>query len=259
MAATADLEALVDPMLSQNAVLVVLTDLSARGARRPRDLRDATGMTTGGVSNLLARLEGGGLISRTSAPVGGDARAVRVDLTEKGREVEQVLTATILESTRRSAIVLKELLLTLEHVGARATVRRRPQPEMAAGSLLITALAAIGDQLTVALSTPQCDFSASLVLMAIADAGPCRPRYLADRLGMTTAGITNTLDRLERENLVTRSTGADTTDQRAVIVSLTLNGRTVVDELATNVDAHRDQLLVAFLDVSRALNLAGPE
>ena len=45
------------PTLAGGAAVLVVADLATGGARRPRDVRLATGLTAGGVSNLLGRLE----------------------------------------------------------------------------------------------------------------------------------------------------------------------------------------------------------
>jgi len=86
---------------------------------------------------------------------------------------------------------------------------------------------------------------------------PCRPRYLAERLGMTTAGTSSTIDRLARAGLVSRTAGADPADHRAVTVALTAAGTDLVDVLADNVDARLDALLGVFVEISCALGPPG--
>ena len=55
--AVSDVDAGHHPALAGDAAVLVIADLANGGARRPRDVRLATGLTAGGVSNLLGRLE----------------------------------------------------------------------------------------------------------------------------------------------------------------------------------------------------------
>lgn len=255
-AARAELDTKFDPLLTNTSAILLLTHLALTGPVRPRDARRATGLTTGGVSNLLSRLESAGAIARIGSTDGDDGRAVSIELTAAGREAELAITATVLDNASRSAVILRELHLTLEHLGARPS-RRRPSPAMAPARAQVTvALAAVGDELSAVLRSPHTDRSGALVAMAVADAGPCRPRYLAERLGMTTASTSNTLERLERARLIERSAGFAPHDQRAVTVALCPAGRRLVDELATNVDVHLDQLMSTCDDVCAALGVA---
>ena len=253
---TEDVAAPVDPTLANTSAALVLAHLAATGPKRPRDVRSAIGLTTGGVSNMLARLEAAGVVSRASTPDGGDARAVRIELTARGTAVEPELTAAIVERARASAPIVRELRLLLEHLGAYPPSTRldeRPPP----GPRLLAGLAALGTHLTAALETPATDPSAALALLAIADVGPCRPRYLTERLRMTTAGTSSTIDRLSRADLVSRTAGADPADHRAVAVALTAAGADLVDVLAGNVEARLDALLGIFVEIACALERSG--
>jgi DNA-binding MarR family transcriptional regulator len=60
-----------------------------------------------------------------------------------------------------------------------------------------------------------------LVLLLLAQ-GESAPTRLSEVVGMTTAGMTNLLDRLEREGLIRRERHA--TDGRRVLVTLTKRG-----------------------------------
>ena len=71
---------------------VVLSSAAQPGHTRPNELADRTGLTSSGVSQLLQRLEDGGLVERK--PGVDDRRAVIVALTTKGRaQLERQLTA----------------------------------------------------------------------------------------------------------------------------------------------------------------------
>jgi DNA-binding MarR family transcriptional regulator len=64
----------------------VLAEL-AMGDRRPRDLERVTGLSSGGVSKLIARLEHAGLVVTAKGTLAADRRATLVSLTPRGRRV----------------------------------------------------------------------------------------------------------------------------------------------------------------------------
>jgi DNA-binding MarR family transcriptional regulator len=66
-----------------NVPQMALYGLLVHGSLRPTEIAALTGLTSGGVSGLLDRLEAVGLITRDFGLVPGDRRAVTVRLTEK--------------------------------------------------------------------------------------------------------------------------------------------------------------------------------
>src|SRR5215204_80920 len=74
-----------DPELVTNASLVVLCSLDLDGPRRPGVLQELTGLSSGGVSKLLDRMEQAGVVKRTYGGVPGDNRGVLVSITRRGR------------------------------------------------------------------------------------------------------------------------------------------------------------------------------
>ena len=260
MAAASAVERHLDSLLTHDTVIIVLAHLRQRDARRPRDLRRHVGVTTGGMSNILGRMEAADLIRRSTMTDRGDDRGVLVELTPAGAEAERVVIATLHNALRQTSAVLKELLLLLEHLGARTPVRRAPVArEASIGLTLVMALTQIGAQLTRGLEAPPLDATSSIVLIAIADVGPCRPRYLADRIGLTSAGVAKILDRLEHEGLIGREGGSKPLgDQRAVYVHLTRQGENVVTELVTGFDGHVDALASAVQELTATLSVELP-
>lgn len=80
------------PELVGNAPLLVLGQLELEGPQRPHDLATLTGMTTGGLSKLLDRMEGFGTVSRQTGSVPDDHRAVLVSITDRGSEMLRLIT-----------------------------------------------------------------------------------------------------------------------------------------------------------------------
>jgi DNA-binding MarR family transcriptional regulator len=67
------------------------------------------------------------------------------------------------------------------------------------------------------------------------------PKALAASLMLTSGGMTGRLDRLERAGLVTRA--PDPVDRRALVVTLTAEGRRIVDDAVTvGLDTQREVL-----------------
>jgi len=93
-----------EPDLVGNAPIRVLATLDLYGPQRPADLAQLAGMTTGGLSKLLDRMEEAGAIGREQGAVPGDRRGVLVSLTERGQALLRTLTeelAARLPETRR--------------------------------------------------------------------------------------------------------------------------------------------------------------
>jgi DNA-binding HxlR family transcriptional regulator len=74
-----------DPELAGNVSLVVLCTLDLEGPRRPGVLQEITGLSSGGVSKLLDRMEAAGVVKRTYGGVPGDNRGVLVSITRRGK------------------------------------------------------------------------------------------------------------------------------------------------------------------------------
>jgi DNA-binding MarR family transcriptional regulator len=66
--------------------------------------------------------------------------------------------------------------------------------------------------------------------------GPCIPRTLADRLGLTSAGVTSLVDRLEASGLAVRC--KHPTDRRSMLIELTETGATTLRAIVGIVDGH---------------------
>jgi len=83
---------------------------------------------------------------------------------------------------------------------------------------------------------------------------PPSPRMLLDQLMVTSGGLTNQIDRLERAGLVARV--ANPEDRRGVLLELTSEGRTVVDRVTTEYLANQNAILDEALDAEQRELLA---
>jgi MarR family transcriptional regulator, temperature-dependent positive regulator of motility len=98
-----------DPDLVTNLPIVVLTELYLNGARRPVELQRVTGLTSGGMTKLLDRLESAGLITRSHGHVPTDRRAIEVDLTARGRTTAETIATVIIENGQEVAATFRRL------------------------------------------------------------------------------------------------------------------------------------------------------
>jgi DNA-binding MarR family transcriptional regulator len=102
-----------DAGLIGNLPLLVLCDLDLAGDRRPTHIQALTGLSSGGVTKLLDRLEARGLVKRSFGTLASDRRAVIVSITPDGRTVAGVVAAALAERidvTREFAADLSALL-----------------------------------------------------------------------------------------------------------------------------------------------------
>jgi len=74
-----------DGEFASNLPVLVLCHLELDGPARPAELAELTGLSSGGISKLIDRLELAELISRRRHGVDSDHRAVIVSLTARGR------------------------------------------------------------------------------------------------------------------------------------------------------------------------------
>lgn len=99
----------------------VTTDLSATllfaldndGPLRPTAVQELTGLSSGGVTKLVERLEAKGLVARKTGAIDGDRRGVLVELTRRGRNTVRSMSdamASALKDARAETSELADLL-----------------------------------------------------------------------------------------------------------------------------------------------------
>lgn len=99
---------------------LVISTVRRRGASAsmsPSSISESLGMSTGGVSNLLRRMEKRGLVKRV--PSSRDGRAVRVHITPKGRKLAEAALNSISANQQEQL----EILPAQERARLYATLR----------------------------------------------------------------------------------------------------------------------------------------
>jgi len=222
-------------MEGSNAYIVLLTTLTADGPQRPQQLATACDLTTGGLSGLLKRLETRGVVRRTSGTIEHDRRSVVVTFTDHGRRHATEVIDMFMRGIGSRATQIKELVEALE--GSDGDNGRISADAPQSTAEIVRSLAQMGQQLGHAITAfhPEgniLDVAAVTTVLAIDEAQECRPGYLADRMRISSGGMTRLLDRLERAGLVHRSYGTPATDRRGSFVHLTESGTEVARRAA---------------------------
>ena len=107
------IERLPEPELAVTSTILLLSELADRGPLRPRDLMPVTGVTSGGMTRQLDRLEILGLVERRFGAIEGDRRATRVSLTAAGYGAMATMSAVLDEhaaALRDLAVAIRDLL-----------------------------------------------------------------------------------------------------------------------------------------------------
>jgi DNA-binding MarR family transcriptional regulator len=84
-----------DRDLVTNTVILLLFDLYDGIPRRPTEIGRTTGLSSGGVTKFLDRLEAAGLLARSTGHPHGDRRGVSVVITPAGREFAEAAAGAI--------------------------------------------------------------------------------------------------------------------------------------------------------------------
>lgn len=93
------------------------------------------------------------------------------------------------------------------------------------------------------------DVAAFLLLNQLIYRGAARPTDLADSVEVSTSHVSKVVARLEDAGLVRRA--PDPTDQRAVVVGLTDEGREIGNRLLARIDAYYEELFRGWSETDR--------
>lgn len=238
------------PEYAQNSSIAVLGTLAFGGSTRPRDLCRSTRLTSGGLSNLLSRLERDGLIERSER----DGRAVFVSLTAAGHTMESEVSGAIAQALSSCSASIKNLIVLLVQAGAKPA-----DIELLIGTMDNTkmglAIARTGVKLSEALKAVQLvgGVAGALALAVLETVGDSRPRSISNLIGISSGGVSRLLDRLEEASLVERRPDVIEADHRGVVISITPEGQEQLESALQRAQVYFDELLGIIRSISRYL------
>ena len=102
------------PEFVTNAPLLVLCLLDLDGPARPSAIGAVVGLTSGGTTKLLDRMEEAGLIRRAYGVFDDDHRGVQVTLTPRGAKLLRAAAGALVDHLPEAAGVVKSIVTTLE-------------------------------------------------------------------------------------------------------------------------------------------------
>ena len=102
------------PELVSNAGVAILLRLQLDGPMRPSEIGEITGLSSGGVTKFIDRLERDGLVDRLYGQVPGDARGVEVRITPTGRLWAKAIADAFNDHLSEFTVFLKDIS---EHLG----------------------------------------------------------------------------------------------------------------------------------------------
>lgn len=224
-----------------NSEVLVCLSLLRKGPQRPRELQPVSGLTSGGLTKLLDRLEVAGLVQRGVRGRDADGRAVDVRLTPDGRHAVQRMLRMLDDARDDCRPFAKEIVQLAEACGG------GPSPDLEPCSDLLVCVSRFGTMLVDAVAgapdaAPSLEYTSVLVLCHAELEGGCRPGGLMDLLDLSSGGVTKLLDRLESDGLVRREYGSVDADRRAVVVTATAHGRAVMQRALSRVARHLDEV-----------------
>ncbi len=98
-----------DEGLVSNTNIAVLCRLELEGPQRPSDIMETTGLTSGGVTKLIDRLETADWLERLDDPVPGDGRGVMVSITDNGRGRLEAMVAVLAAKLGETRLLVDEI------------------------------------------------------------------------------------------------------------------------------------------------------
>ena len=230
--------------LSSNLTVAVLTHLAGEGPTRPRDLLRSTKLTRGGLSNLFSRLESAGLITRSYGSVPGDRRGAMVALTEAGSDAVSAISDIVASTLDSLGAEVAELAAALDSVAPTDPSSNRSSASTGQLNLLSLAGAAMTEALADVDPDDPTPSKTAIVLACAAQGGHTHPAELIESTGLSSGGVSQLLDRLEKADLIHRRTNLPP-DRRVVTVELTARGHDRLLRQLTGVAEHSAALHAA--------------
>lgn len=206
---------------TDNTDLRILLAVREHDGAGPSDLVAAIGMPRSTVARGLARLLQREFVERRTQPA--DRRRAALHLTPGGRTGIAHFERSLADHFREGEPLVKEVLLLLGGDPERGDgTGPEPLGVLQVAGLMSAAGAAYARDLEPRMRAVEGVDRFALMVLA---QGWARPTWLADELGLSPAGITSMLERMEAAGLVVRESGGLGSDRRAVVVHLTPRGR----------------------------------
>jgi DNA-binding MarR family transcriptional regulator len=113
---TAIASATGEPDLVANAPMQVMCLLDLDGPARPSVIADVVGLTSGGTTKLLDRLEAAGMIERSYGVIHDDHRGVLVTLTAAGRTMVRTAARAMVDHLPDVSDLVKSIVDLLDEL-----------------------------------------------------------------------------------------------------------------------------------------------
>lgn len=107
-------EAVRDADFTSDLSATLLFALDNDGPLRPTVIQELTGLSSGGVTKLVERLEEKGLVTRKTGAIEGDRRGVLVELTRRGRNSVRSMSDAMAAALRQAGPEAAELARILQ-------------------------------------------------------------------------------------------------------------------------------------------------
>jgi DNA-binding MarR family transcriptional regulator len=102
-----------DPDVVSTMPVTLMFALDMEGPMRPTAVQALTGLSSGGVTKLVERLEQKGLVTRKTGAIEGDRRGVLVELTRRGRNTVRSISDAMASAKKQNDALVDELAQTL--------------------------------------------------------------------------------------------------------------------------------------------------
>lgn len=102
-----------DPDLVSALPVTLLFALDMDGPLRPTGIQELTGLSSGGVTKLVERLEGRGLVVRRTGAIEDDRRGVSVEITRRGRNTVRTVADAMVGAMKEAEPVTSDLAAAL--------------------------------------------------------------------------------------------------------------------------------------------------
>ena len=105
-----------EPDLVANAPMQVMCLLDLDGPARPSAIADVVGLTSGGTTKLLDRLESAGMIERSYGVIDDDHRGVLVTLAPAGRQMVRTAAQAMVNHLPDASDLVKSVVELLDEL-----------------------------------------------------------------------------------------------------------------------------------------------